>query len=236
MTPAIPAIIGTPPADLHPEARKIVDLYDRMRGDRDEFGMDPVKPNACFRDLPPSEQLTYESLNWSNYQVLLHLFQADKSPFVMPPFKSRQKLDQYAAIQLATGRYSGKRGIIDWLIANSDGIYIGVLHLYNVSFEIWDDKRQPCMCGYAIARPFRRKGYAEEALLHLLSRLPIDYKLFEAQAEPLQANIPSRTLLEKTGFTFKKNHKNHWGPSALYHKKLVDEIPKISFEDLEELY
>jgi|GEM_PF-1022766 len=236
MEPLTPAPSGDPPIDLHPDARWVVDLYAKMRSQWDEIGRPHPTPHPCFRDLPPSTRLQYETLSWTNYQVLLDLFQYDESPFVMSPFKSRPKLDEYVAYQLVTGRYSGKRGSIDWFIRLHDGTKVGVLHLYDVNFELWDGKRFPCMCGYAIAQPYRRLGYAEEALHHLLSLLPTDYKLFEVQAEPLRTNDASRALLEKTGFSFQKNSKNEWGLSALYYKKLVAEIPTLSFEELDELY
>lgn len=181
---------------------------------------------ACYRDLPDSPRLRYELLSWANYRVLLDLFSHDPSPFVTSSLKKTDQLDLYAAAQLASGRYSGKRGIVDWLLRLADGTYIGVLHLYDVNYETWKGKRFPCMCGYAIAEPCRRQGYAEEALRHLLSRLPTDFKLFEAQAEPLEANQPSRALLEKTGFTFQRRFKNFWGPA----------VPKIAYGELEALF
>ena len=214
-----------PPADLHPEARKVVDLFTATR-------WPGSKPLAYYRNLPPSDRLTYELLHWYNYRVLLDLFGQDGSPFVMPSLKLAKQLDEYTAIQLSLGRYSGKRGMCDWLLRLADGTYIGVLHLYNISLEIDKGKRYPCICGYAIAEPYRRQGYAEESLRHLLSRLPIDFKLFNVQAEPLEANILSRTLLEKVGFQVKKSFINDWGQAVLYAKKLVKRTPRILWKEL----
>ena len=217
-----------PPSDLHPRARKVVDMYAEMR-------LSGSTPRACYQDLPPSNRLYYELLNWHNYRVLLNLFSQDLSPFIMPSLREADKLDEYTAYQLASGRYSGKRGISDWLLRLADGTYIGVLHLYNVSFELWEGRRFPCMCGYAIAEPFRRQGYAEEALTHLLNRLPEDFKLFKAQAEPLEANNASQALLKKVGFKFEKAVKNHWGKATLYNKKLVKRTPRLSWKEFEKV-
>ena len=217
-----------PPSDLHPKAREVVDLFMEMRSP------DTV-PRACYRDLIPSGRLEYELLDWNNYRILLDLFGQDGNQFVMPPLRIAEKLDQYAAFQLTSGRYSWKRGVCDWLLRLADGTYVGVLHLYNVNFEIWNGKRFPCMCGYAIAEPFRRQGYAEESLSHLLNRLPIDFKLFQAQAEPLEANTASRNLLKKVGFGYEKTFKGFWGEAALYRKKLVKRTPRLSWKELDEL-
>ncbi|WP_460968320.1 GNAT family N-acetyltransferase [Spirosoma migulaei] len=213
-----------PPFDLHPKARKVVDAYEEMR-------RSDAITRACYRDLPPSNRLQYELLDWHNYRVLLDLFSQDTNPFVMSSLKEPEKLDEYVAYQLAIGRYSGKRGMCDWFLRLADGTYVGILHLYDVSFELWEGKRFPCMCGYAIAEPFRRQGYAYEALSQLLSRLPEDFKLFKARAEPLEANVASRALLEKVGFRFEKTFKNYWGEAALYNKKLVKRTPRLSWKE-----
>lgn len=189
---------------------------------------------ACYRDLPNSLRLRYETLSWANYRTLLGLFGNDTSAYVMASLRQSDKLDEYVAYQLATGRYSGKHGTIDWFLKR-DEAYIGVLHLYDINYEIWDGKRSPCMVGYAIAEPFRRQGYAEEALQHLLDRLPTDFLLFEAQAEPLAVNEVSRRLLEKTGFLFRRNFMNYWGQAALYHRQLVPTIPEVTFDELDKL-
>ena len=153
----------------------------------------------------------------------------------MGSLKESGESDEYAAYQLATGRYSGKRGMCNRFLRLADGTYVGILHLYDVSFELINGKRFPCMCGYAIAEPYRRRGYAEEALTHLLSRLPVDFKLFKTQAEPLEANSTSRMLLEKVGFKFEKSAENYWDEATLYSKKLVKRTPHLSWKEFEKI-
>ncbi len=217
-----------PPADLSPEAQRVVDTFTQTR-------WPGRRPRACYRALPPTERLHYEPLDWSNYRSLLDLFGSDNNPFVMPVYRNKGELDEYVAYQLMLGRYSGKRGACDWLLRLANGLYVGVLHLYNVSFELIDGRRDACYCGYAIAEPHRRQGYAKEALTHLLALLPPMFQLYEACAEPLRANALSRQLLEHVGFSFQRNIRNDWGPAALYYKRLMDVIPRLSASDLEPL-
>ena len=189
------------PSDLSPKALKIVTMYDEMR-------RPGAKPRLCYQALPDSDRLSYELLNWDNYLIMNDLFGSDPSPLITSDLRENLRLDLYAAFQLASGRYSGKHGSCDWFLRLKDGTYIGVLHLYDVSFELMDRKRFPCSCGYAIAAPFRRQGYAMEALQHLLFYLPAHFKLYEVQAEPLRTNEASIGLLTKAGFTQKKYFKN----------------------------
>lgn len=213
------------PSSLSAKALEIVALFDKTR-------WPSSKPRPCYRNLPNSARLSYELLDWNNYETMLELFGNDTNPFVMSSLREKAEYDQYAAYQLGTGRYSGKRGACDWFLRLQNGVYVGVLHLYDVSFELIDGKRYPCSCGYAIAEPFRRQGYAEEALRHLLSKLPLHFKLYQVEAEPLRANEASVSLLTKVGFKFKKYFKNEWGNSVLMSKKLAVRIPKLTWEEI----
>jgi RimJ/RimL family protein N-acetyltransferase len=213
------------PTNLSPKAVEIVKLYDEIR-------WPGAKPRPCYQNLPDSVRLSYELLSWDNYETMLDLFGNDTNPFVMPNLREKAQYDQYAAFQLATGRYSGKHGACDWFLKLKNGVYVGVLHLYDVSFELIDGKRYPCSCGYAIAEPFRCQGYAEEALRHLLSQLPTSFKLYQVEAEPLRENAASVALLKKVGFRFEKYFKNEWGNSVLMSKKLATRIPKLTWEEI----
>lgn len=218
-----------PPADLTHEAREIVDLFSRMcRPDS--------LPRACYHDLPPTARLRYETLTWANYGQLLELFGADADPFVMPPFKTRDTLDEYTAYQLALGRYSGKRGSCDWLLRRDDGVCVGVLHLHEVSFEIWQGKRRPCKVGYAIRQPFRRQGYAEEALRNLLAMLPTQFLLFDAEATVLLGNEASVSLLQKVGFRYVSKTADYWGPSTRWHYKTVPRRRRLTSVDMDSIW
>lgn len=214
------------PSDLSPKALEIITMYGEMRRPN-------AMPRLCYQALPDSERLSYELLNWDNYLIINDLFSNDLSPFIASDFREKSRLDLYAAFQLASGRYSGKHGSCDWFLRLKDGTYIGVLHLYDVSFELMDGKRFPSSCGYAIAAPFRRQGYALEALQHLLFYLPPHFKIYEVQAEPLRTNEASIALLTKAGFTHKKYFKNEWGNAVLMYKKLVDNIPKLTWQEID---
>jgi RimJ/RimL family protein N-acetyltransferase len=218
--------LPAPPANLSTKARKIVEQYDEMR-------RPGVKPRSVYQNLPASERLRYELVDWSNYEVLLGLFKEDSSPFVMSHFRSKEALETYVAYLLCSGRYSGRHGGCDWLIIREDDTPIGVFHLFEVSFEIIDGHRSGCFFGYSIGEYFRRQGYAEEACRHVLALLPTVYHLYEVYADPLLGNTPSRTLLEKLGLVYQRDFKNGWGMSALYHKQLVDPIPSLTWEEID---
>ncbi len=182
-------------------------------------------PRFDYQNLPDTEQLSYELLTWDNFKNFLTLFENDPNPFVMKQFKTLDQLEMYAVSQLEYNRYSFKHGACDWFLrSKTSGELIGVLHIYELNWELMNGKHFPCMFGYAIAEPYRRQGFATEAVMHLLNHIPLTFKRFEVLANPEKDNLASRAFLEKlglkrkTGFVEKK--------SVFYYKKLAKRIPK----------
>jgi RimJ/RimL family protein N-acetyltransferase len=212
------------PLDLLPGTWKAIHFWRKSR-----------RPGAIlsqqYQNLPDSERLSYELLTWENATQLGLLFEQDANPFVDTSFKSRDKREAYVADQLEFGRYSFKRGACDWLLRlRAEGTYVGVLHLYNLSWELVEGKHPACWFGYAIAAPFRRCGLALEAGHHLLKHIPTCFNRYEAMAEPLIANEASRALLTKLGLTEWRVFRD--GKSSLWHKQVVDSIPLRTLDDL----
>jgi RimJ/RimL family protein N-acetyltransferase len=191
------------------------------------------KPRFDYQNLPDTQQLRYELLTWDNYTQMLDLFQNDPNPFVMDDFKTIEELEMYAVSQLEYNWYSFKRGACDWFLwAKDTNELVGVLHLYDLNWELYEGKHPSCTVGYAIGEKYRRQGFAFEAMTHLLTQIPLIFKRYEVGANPKIANINSRYLLEKLGFT---EHREVGDDESWWEKQLIEDIPlKTSDEVWEE--
>jgi RimJ/RimL family protein N-acetyltransferase len=185
-----------------------------------------AKPWFEFKNLPNSERLSYKLLNWRNFKTYLDLFENDESPFVMEDFKTPKGMEQYTLFMLESNRFSGKRGACDWIIYLKDKTPIGVLHLYELNFEIYEGKHPKPQFGYAISEPFRKQGYAFEATSHLLNLIPKQFKRYEILVNTHKNNEASLGLLQKLGFKIYKGIKDK--EVQYFYKKLIDgKIPKV---------
>lgn len=220
------------PAFQSKQAQAILDLDAEIQEMRIKNGQRPARVRSVYKSLPPSARLSYPILSRENYREVPDLFEMDTNRFTTPYLLNREDWEEYVASELTLGRRSGKDGFCDWLLVDGQQL-VGILSLYDISYELIYGTRSPASIGYMIAEPFRRKGYAEEAVRHLISLLPTQFQLFEARAEPHLENQASRSLLEKVGFERIKFSKNQWGPSAIYHRQLVKDIPKLSVKDID---
>jgi RimJ/RimL family protein N-acetyltransferase len=121
-----------------------------------------------FPLLPPSERLAYEPLSEANAHVLVALFEQDKSHFIDKRFKNIATAKQYATESVSM-LYMAKHGGCDFLIQQkSNGTYIGILHLFDLSLETFNDNHLRATIGFAIAASFRSQYFATEAVKHLI--------------------------------------------------------------------
>ena len=114
----------------------------------------------------------------------------------MEDFKTRKAMEQYTLFMLESNCFYGKRGVCDWIIYLKDKTPIGVLHIYDLNFEIYDEKHPKSQFEYAIAEPFRNQGYAFEASTHLLNLIPNQFKRYEVLANTHKKNEASVSLLQ----------------------------------------
>jgi RimJ/RimL family protein N-acetyltransferase len=198
-------------------------MYRQMRRPK-------AKPRFDFCNLPDSERLSYKLLNWRNFNTYLKLFEKDESPFVMDDFKTRKAMEQYTLFMLESNRFSGKRGGCDWIIYLKNKKPIGILHLYDLNFEIYDGHHPKPQFGYAIAEPFRKNGYAFEAATHLLNIIPKQFKRYEILANTHKNNEASINLLKKLGFKIYRGLNDK--VVQYFYKKLIDgKIPEVHWTE-----
>ncbi|NJL12013.1 MAG: GNAT family N-acetyltransferase [Microscillaceae bacterium] len=129
------------------------------------------------------------------------MFGNDSSPFVSEKFKSLGHLTKYVAFMLGRLRVSQTAAGCDFLICcRQTGAYVGVLHLYDLSSKEDEAEPKACAVGFAVAAPYRQRGYAFEALSQLLQHLQQSLGRQVARAYTDAENIPAQKLLEKLSF------------------------------------
>jgi RimJ/RimL family protein N-acetyltransferase len=122
-----------------------------------------------FPLLPPSERLAYEQLSEANAHVLVALFENDENPFVDKRFKNIEEAKEYA-FESNWSVHLPKYGSCDFLVQQkSNGNYIGILHLFDLSLETFNENHLRATIGFALAAPFRRQYFATEAANHLIN-------------------------------------------------------------------
>jgi RimJ/RimL family protein N-acetyltransferase len=209
--------------NLSPKNLERIKMYRQMRRPN-------AKPWFDFQNLPDSERLSYKLLNWRNFKTYLKLFENDENPFVMDDFKTPKGMEQYTLFMLESNRFSGKRGACDWIIYLKNKTPIGVLHLYELNFEIYDGKHPKPQFGYAISEPFRKLGYAFEATSHLLNLIPKQFKRYEVLANTHKNNEASIGLLQKLRFKVYNGIRDK--EVQYFYKKLIDgKIPKVRWTE-----
>ncbi len=159
-------------------------------------------PYFPFTNLPDTERLSFEMVNEHNYPAIYDLFRDDPSPFVIDEYKDWDKLEDYMDYQLYWNRNATKRASCDWLVQlKSTKATIGIVNLYELRRETFNDHHKRGFIGYNIAQQHRRQYYATEAVKQLIQYTHNQHNLNKLVAHLEKENTASRDFLLKLGFT-----------------------------------
>lgn len=163
-----------------------------------------MTPCFEFINLSPTERLTFEIMDDKNYLAVFEMFENDTNPFVLADYKDLEMWEDYADYQLYWNRMSCKYAGCDWLMKlKTTGQTVGILNLYELSRETYNDKHKKCMIGYSIAASFRRQHYATEAVKQLILHAFEHFNLHTIIANTEKNNLVSKVLLANLGFVDK---------------------------------
>jgi RimJ/RimL family protein N-acetyltransferase len=159
------------------------------------------QPYYHFTNLPDSERLTYEMLSTSNYKEVPKMFKEEDNPFVIDEYKSEEKFVEYTSYLLNYNRFSPKYGACDWLFKLKEtGEYIGIVNVYDLNRERFNDHHLKCTIGFNVKAEFRKLKYTTEAVQQLLAYIPKQFSRNKIVAYTQKDNIPSISFLKKLGF------------------------------------
>ena len=151
--------------------------------------------------IPPSIRLAYEPLSYENGLQLLSIFKEDTDPFVDERFKSEAEVEEYLAGMMEYMPYSHKNAAFDWLLRlKTTGEYIGVLHLHDLSNQVFGSANRKATIGYAIGERFRRQGFISEAIAHFSAFLFNNSNKIKLLVYTDKANTASVGLMHSLGW------------------------------------
>ena len=159
-------------------------------------------PYFTFPDIPPFETFTFEKLSLANFEQLYLLFKDDDSPFTDERFKHYETAQQYAGDLEEYGASSPKHGGQDWFFKQGD-VYLGILHLYDLSLETFAENNKRCWIGFAIKPSMRRKGITRKMVHYFIHYIFSFYPLIDyIHAMTWKENEPSQAFLLSAGFQY----------------------------------
>jgi ribosomal-protein-alanine N-acetyltransferase len=159
------------------------------------------KPYFKFPDLRESERLRYERLDEKNCVQILALFDQEENVFLPAYYQDEEKLKDSAIWSSERGAYCPKTGQADWIVkAKASEDVVGILHLYDLKLETFNDNHKRCTVGFAIGQKFRRRYFATEALQQLLAYTHEQMKRNFILAYTEKENTASASLLHKLNF------------------------------------
>lgn len=165
-----------------------------------EFKRTHTKKLFSFPDIPAFENYSFEKLSEQNFEQLYLLFEGDESPFVDARFKSHDEAKEYATFISICGAFVAKHGGQDWFF-KAGNEYAGILHLYDLSLENWNDNNKRAWLGFATKEKFRGKGISLGIVKYFI-RYVFDYypAIDFIHSMTLRENTLSKSFLTKCGF------------------------------------
>jgi RimJ/RimL family protein N-acetyltransferase len=177
-----------------------------------------------FPPIPPTAHLTFERLTRGNAERCWAMFPGDTNPFLDEYFTDRQKFEEYIGQLCDYMPRSLKHGGADWLVCrrgDGDGDVnanvmqdVGILHVYDLSLENFDDSLERCTIGFVTAAPFRRQGVMREAVPHFVEYIAREIRRPRVLAYAKRDNAASVALLRSLDFTpcddEYRSEKNHF--------------------------
>ena len=144
------------------------------------------EPRWTFPDLIYGNNLRCERLDFENYHDLWPLLAGGDTTFVNKEYREEAGLYQMVLHQYAYGAFSSKHGMVDYLIVDtpneneeyhtghSYGMgalyvgegerFVGVLHLYHLSLERYDNKMPNPFVGIQLGPGARGEGIGGRAI------------------------------------------------------------------------
>ncbi|MGK0365432.1 MAG: RimJ/RimL family protein N-acetyltransferase [Saprospiraceae bacterium] len=161
-----------------------------------------------MNNINPTEHLTFEPLSKKNYKNLYFLFKDDFDPFVQKEYKNIESAEKYFNSYSYFRDASPQTTVRDWFFKlKSTGEYIGLLNLYDLTFDAESEYHKMCSIGYATGEKYRRKGLTKEAMKALVRYIFAELNLECITASTTNENIASRAFLGSLGFSM--NTKDH---------------------------
>lgn len=169
--------------------------------------------------IKPTNRLSYELVHNANLLKIPMIFKDDDNPFVIQAYKDVRKIKTYYKKLASTKNTDPNLIASDWLIKLKEkGTYIGIISIYDLSDDIFQDQHIKCSLGFAIRTDHQRQYYATEAINHFLDFINthLERKLVIAYTQ--DGNTGTKSLLQKLGFE-DVTHAYVSGPDVRYYQK-----------------
>lgn len=157
-------------------------------------------PYFVFPDISSNEELGFEKLSLRNFEQLYQMFRDDKNSFTDARFKNYEGAKNFANDLEQYRAYSPKHGGQDWLYLYK-GEYAGVLHLYDISLESFNENNRRCWIGFATTPGMRNLGITKKVVSYFIKYIFENYPLIKyLHSMTSHNNLASQALLKSVGF------------------------------------